>query len=167
MPASSATYRRILVPVDGSDASKLGLREALRLAGQAGAKMCLLHVVDASIVNMSMDAVMDASRFLELVRRDGEKILEDSSVVAARRGIKAQTKLAEAIEQRPAEVIVDEARRWRADLIVMGTHGRRGFNRMFLGSTAEGVLRTAGAPVLLLRAIPKAAKQRRKPSRPT
>jgi nucleotide-binding universal stress UspA family protein len=56
-----------------------------------------------------------------------------------------------------ADVILNEARKWRADLLVMGTHGRRGFSHLLLGSTAEGVVRASAKPVLLVRGNPSRA----------
>ena len=162
MATTSAPYRRILVPVDGSDTSKLGLREALKLAALSGAKVRLLHIVDVSIVETSMDAATNINGILDLMRASGQKVLEQAAAAAEKKGIRAEVDLAEAIAKRPAEVIVEAGRRWRADLIVMGTHGRRGFNRLFLGSTAEGVLRTADTPVFLVRAMDKTSKRARK-----
>jgi nucleotide-binding universal stress UspA family protein len=60
--------------------------------------------------------------------------------------------LRESAGARIADVIVERAKRWRSDLIVMGTHGRRGVSRMLMGSDAELVVRNASAPVLLVRA---------------
>jgi nucleotide-binding universal stress UspA family protein len=59
--------------------------------------------------------------------------------------------MVENVSGQVAEVILNEARKWRADLVVMGTHGRRGFSHMLLGSTAEGVVRSSAKPVLLVR----------------
>jgi len=154
-----------MVPVDGSDTSKRGLNEAIKLAHLCGARLCLLNVIDTSIVNASIDTATNVEGLIDLLRRNGETILDEAAALAAKNGIKTDKKLEEAIEQRPAEVIVDQARRWRADLIVMGTHGRRGFKRMLLGSDAEGVARTASVPVLLVRATAKRGLQ--KPHRKT
>lgn len=154
-----------MVPVDGSGTSKRGLNEAIKLAHLCGATLCLLNVIDISIVNASIDTATNVEGLIDLLRRNGQNILNEAAALAANNGIKSVQKLEEAIEQRPAEVIVEQVRRWRADLIVMGTHGRRGFRRMLLGSDAEGVARTSSVPVLLVRATPKHSLQ--KPHRKT
>jgi nucleotide-binding universal stress UspA family protein len=74
--------------------------------------------------------------------------------------VKADIRMLDSHALRVCDVIVDEAKKWRADLIVMGTHGRRGMTRMLLGSDAEGVLRNTPVPVLLVRAADQAGGRR-------
>jgi nucleotide-binding universal stress UspA family protein len=81
----------------------------------------------------------------------GKKLLEQTRMVAQQSGTAAEVKLLEAGGARIASAIVEEARQWQADLIVIGTHGRTGFSRVLFGSVAEGVVRTAHIPVLLIR----------------
>ena len=72
--------------------------------------------------------------------------------MATKAGVtKVDGKMVNAGMRKPAKLIVDDAAKWKADLIVMGTHGRSGFDHMVFGSVAEGVMRTATAPVLLIR----------------
>ena len=85
-------------------------------------------------------------------------MLDAASKVALKQGVKAAASLVESRGRPVSDVILDEARKWRADLIVMGTHGRRGVNRLLLGSDAERVLRSAPVPVLLVR--PEERKKR-------
>ena len=80
------------------------------------------------------------------------------------RGIPVQTVMLETIAGPAADLIVRQAKRWRADLIVLGTHGRRGLRRLVLGSDAEQIVRTSPVPVLLVRARP-APRRRGKPAR--
>jgi nucleotide-binding universal stress UspA family protein len=85
---------------------------------------------------------------------------------AARDGVKAETKLTEirsfgSLVNRVPDVIVQEARRWRADLIVIGTHGRRGLSKLLLGSVADGVVRTSATSVLLIRGAGRTARRAR------
>ena len=144
-------YKRILVPVDGSSTSTAGLNEALRLAKNQGAKLKLLHIVDELMIFGSSEAGFDIEPVIESMKRGGKRVLERAAKLAAARGIRPETELWENATSRVADVLVARAKRWRADLIVMGTHGRRGVNRMLLGSDADLVVRNSPVPVLLVR----------------
>lgn len=147
-------FKRILTPVDGSATSRRGLRAAIGLAKSQRARLVILNVVDAMPVFASLEGVTAYDPgILEALRKGGEKILARSAAEARKAGIKAKTLLAENIAGRVADVIVRQAKRQRADLIVIGTHGRRGLTRMVMGSDAELVVRYAPAPVLLVRAV--------------
>ena len=146
------TYKRILVPVDGSPTSNAGLKEALKLARSQHAKLCLLHVVDEMVVFNVPEGAINVGPVIEELKRGGRRVLQKAQKLAAARGVRAESDLRESAGVRVADIITGRARRWRADLIVMGTHGRRGVNRMLLGSDAELVVRNASAPVLLVRA---------------
>ena len=155
-------YKRILVPVDGSTTSNRGLREATGLARQHGARVRLLHVVDESVLALAPEVgVVDITDSLV---EAGKKVLKNAQAVAERQGVKAEIALRENLVGRVADAILNEARKWRADLIVMGTHGRRGISHMLLGSDAEGVLRSSPVPVLLVRgnASARATRARRR-----
>ncbi|MDW8467612.1 MAG: universal stress protein [Burkholderiales bacterium] len=144
-------YRRILVPVDGSAASAKGLAEAVRLAREGRARLRLLHVVDTyAAVSVPEIGAASVGPVLEAIRAAGRKLLARAERAPARAGLKAETALVEAAGGRVADAIVEEAKRWRADLIVMGTHGRRGVGRMLMGSDAELVVRYSAVPVLLV-----------------
>ncbi len=146
-------YQRILVPYDGSPTSGLGLDEAIRLAGLTGASVRLLHMIDvllfASGFETSAAYVGDVIPFM---RQAGETILQEGKARAESAGVKADTFLVDSIATRLCEAVNDQVRIWRADLIVIGTHGRRGVGRLLLGSDAEQIVRTALVPVLLVRA---------------
>jgi len=144
-------YRRILVPVDGSPTSKAGLGEALRLARNQKARVRLIHIVDEVPIFSSAEGGLNIEPVIESLKSGGKRILDQAAKLAAARGIKAETELFENATSRIADVLVARARRWRAELIVMGTHGRRGVNRLVLGSDAELVVRNSPVPVLLVR----------------
>jgi nucleotide-binding universal stress UspA family protein len=151
--------RRILVPIDGSSTSNRGLAEAIKLARGQKAKVCLLHVVDERSITLAPEmGGIYSDRILDLMRESGKKVLAKAEAAARKRGIKATAILVESISRPVSDVIVGQARRWGADLIVLGTHGRRGLSRLVMGSDAEGVVRTASAPVLLVRAPGRAAR---------
>lgn len=143
-------YQHILVPVDGSATSDRALQEALKLARQHGAQVRLIYVME-DVFFPDNEAYFDYAALQEVVKRNGENMLERAKTGAQQAGIEAETMLLETAGERVASVIVTEAQRWPADLIVIGTHGRSGFNRLLFGSVAEGVVRTAQTPVLLIR----------------
>jgi nucleotide-binding universal stress UspA family protein len=147
-----SAYRRILVAVDGSDAANRGLREALRVAKEERAQLFILHVVNEYYAYAMPDAGVAAVDIAPLLRESGKKILAKARAAAEKQGGKPRAILRETIGRAAADVIVREAKKQRADLIVLGTHGRRGVRRLVLGSDAEQVVRTAPVPVLLVRA---------------
>jgi len=144
-------YKRILVPLDGSNTANLGLKEALRLARSQKASLCLLHVVDEFFVTQAGEGMVFADQMFEGLRDAGKRILSAGVAEARKRRIRARAVLAETMTGRVADVIVRQARTWKADLIVIGTHGRRGVRRVVMGSDAEQVLRDAPVPVLMVR----------------
>ena len=145
-------YQRILVPVDGSATSDAGLNEAMQLARLTGAKLRLLHVVDDMPMILSGDTMgaMTADVF-DLLRKNGQRILDEACKRVEAAGIATDARLYDSFDGRLSDRVVKEVAEWPADLIVLGTHGRRGVGRMLLGSDAEQVLRTATVPVLLVR----------------
>ncbi len=144
-------YKRILVPVDGSPTSTAGLNEALRLAKNQKARVRLVHIVDERMIFSTAEAGLNIEPVIEALKSGGKRLLARAAKLAASRGVRAETELLENAASQVADVLVARARRWRADLIVMGTHGRRGVNRLVLGSDAELVVRNSPVPVLLVR----------------
>jgi nucleotide-binding universal stress UspA family protein len=144
-------YQRILVPIDGSPTSNLGIREALKLAREQKSRLRLVHVVDELVIMSSPDAIIPVDDVIGSLRDAGKNVLEKSKKLVERAGAQADTVLVERFGGRAADSIVSEAKKWRADLIVLGTHGRRGMRRMVLGSDAEEVVRSSPVPVLLVR----------------
>ena len=145
-------YRRILVPVDGSAPSDRALDSALGLAKATGAKVRLVHIVDP-LPPVSIDGMYtDVDAFRDAVIASGQAALKRAQRRAARSARRVESALLEAVGRDISSAIVAEAKRWRADLIVLGTHGRTGLARLVLGSVAEGVVRQSTAPMLLVRA---------------
>lgn len=141
-------YKRILVAVDGSDTSNKALVAALQLARESGGRVRLVHTLDELAYLTGYEYSGD---LLQVARDYATKVLDDAMSMAQSAGVPADTKLMEAPGRRLGEVVADEARAWEADLIVVGTHGRRGIGRALLGSGAEQVLRMAPVPVLSVR----------------
>lgn len=145
-------YKRIFVPIDGSETAARGLTEAIRLAADQGATLKVVHVVsDAYVTAMLMGAV-DSEALLLDIRTSADSMLQAASQRAREAHVPVQTELLEHHGIRVAETLVTAAHQWQADLIVMGTHGRQGLARAALGSDAAYVVRHSGLPVLLLRA---------------
>ena len=145
-------YKRILVPVDGSECSAKGLLEAVRLARSTQAALQLLHVVNEVIViHDGVGAFTYSAQLLESVREAGKAVLKSSEAIVSAQGVNAESVLLEQFGQRAADAIIEQAKKWPADLIVMGTHGRRGMSRLVMGSDAELIVRMAPCPVLLVR----------------
>lgn len=150
-------YTKILVAADGSPTADHALHEAARLA-QPGAQLLALVVNDNTLlhfatpygINYDTGAVRDAMREqCEAVAMHCRELLNGVGVIAETRILD----LYEHPQRGPdvASAILSEAQAWGADLIVVGTHGRRGVRRMLLGSVAEQVLRQSDRPVLLVR----------------
>ena len=140
-------YKQILVAVDGSEASRSALEDGLKLAREQGAKVLLLHVYEP-IIGSSSQGVIDLTKAM---REEGEQIVKGALDDARKAGVEARTKVVNAEGRRVASTVVEEANEAGAELIVLGTHGRRGLEHLVLGSVAEGVARRATVPVLLIR----------------
>lgn len=145
-------YKRILVAVDGSDTSNLALKEAIKLAKDQRAALRLIHVVDETPAYTMVDVPYSIDDYQKAMREAGRKELATCAAKAKAARVKFDTKFVviDTLAQRICDVINKEAKRWPADLIVIGTHGRRGFNHLFLGSVAEGVIRLALKPILVI-----------------
>ena len=144
------SYKRILVPVDGSPTAAVGMLEAIKLAKEGGGKLLLLHVVEDYSAFVGPDAGVSIAPMLDALRQTGQRVLGRIALRVERAGIKPQSVLVENYGGRVADSIVEQAKRLRADLIVMGTHGRRGVTRVLLGSDADVVVRYSPVPVLLV-----------------
>jgi len=146
----------MLVAVDGSHTSDMALQEALKLATETKAQLHLVHVSD---ISPAVEGGLDPETFRRMARQEGNEVLSKVASLASHSGVNVETVLLEAGPRQRSKAIVDEAKRWEADLIVMGTHGRAGVARLVLGSVAEGVVHVAPVPVILIR-CPQGEKQR-------
>lgn len=144
-------YSKILVPVDGSDTSTRGLNEAIKIAKAQGSQLRVVHIVNEFVLDYTYSPGVYAANLIESLVKSGRAVLDTAVTAAQRHGVKADSVLLESIGGAASDLILAQAKEWQADLIVMGTHGRRGFARLALGSDAEEVVRTATVPVLLVR----------------
>jgi nucleotide-binding universal stress UspA family protein len=145
-------YRRILVPLDSSPTSQRGFQEALELAKAFDASMVLLHVVEFTPMMIDLGSATVYEQLNADLRASGRRLLERAHDAARSAGVASEAHLEDAAAARVCDVIVQQACERQCDLIVMGTHGRRGVERALLGSDAERVLRLAPCAVLLVRA---------------
>jgi nucleotide-binding universal stress UspA family protein len=142
------------VAIDGSATSLRALKHAIALASVHNARLRLLHVLEESLVVPAAYAY-PAGNFDEVIDSlwaSGKRALDRGMALAAKHGVEAERVQLRGGLRPVSAVILAQARKWQADLVVMGTHGRRGLKRLILGSDAERVLREAPIPILLLRA---------------
>ena len=156
-------FNRILVPVDFSAHSDLALRYATTMAERFGATVEALHVVEDPFVSGAWSTGAIAPNVPELLAdlvRAARAKLDDMSAAAASKGLRLTTTvLTTVVTGEPADSISDYATTGKFDLIVMGTHGRRGLSHALLGSVAERVVRKAPCPVLTVRDMAPDARQ--------
>jgi nucleotide-binding universal stress UspA family protein len=142
--------RRILHPTDFSKASSPAYKRAVEMAKGNRAELLLVHVL-APAVPIMADGYISPQVYEDLVnatRADGQKRLAGLVRKAKQAGSRAKGLLLDGV---PHERITQAARSKKADLVVIGTHGRTGFAKLFLGSVAARVLTVAPCPVLTVR----------------
>lgn len=145
-------YKQILVPVDGSETANKALQTALALAKDSGGRVRVVHVMEElAYVSGYEQFGAYTEDLLNAMQEAGKKVLQDAMTRAQSAGVEADNMLFDSVSGRLAEVVANAAREWNADLIVVGTHGRRGVGRMLLGSGAEQIIRLAPVPVLVIR----------------
>jgi len=144
-------YKRVLLPIYGSDPAERGLAEAIALARELKATIRLLNLTSDFVLMVEMSSAIDYEKFREGLNQFGQRLLAKASEQAKAQGVATETSLHDLDGGRVADAIVEEARKSRCDLIVIGTHGRRGVSRAMLGSDAENVVRNSPVPVLLVR----------------
>ncbi len=152
-------YKRILVPVDGSSASTAGLEQAVEFARDQKAKLRIIHIVDETVLAEYPEMIGDTAQLIETMISDGKKTLDKALTLARRHRIKADSVLHEKLLGSLADLILGEAKKWRADIIVMGTRVQTGVKHFFLGSDAEAIVRATRLPVLLIHGKPARRKR--------
>lgn len=142
-------FQKILVPVDGSSTSTKALDYALQLARDNHSQVRAMHAIDElgylSGYEYSGELVASA-------RKNASELLQKAVMAAQAQGVALDTHLIDQPGQRLGQTVADEAANWGADLVVVGTHGRRGVGRVLLGSGAEQIVRMAPVAVLTVRA---------------
>lgn len=115
----------------------------------------MLHVVNELVLTGPYEPIQDLGGVITTLREAGQATLDAAQAFAKQHGGSVEPVLMEAIGGRAADRIVEYASDWPADVIVMGTHGRRGLQRLAMGSDAELVVRLAPMPVLLVKEMPE------------
>jgi nucleotide-binding universal stress UspA family protein len=141
-------YKRILVPVDGSATSNKALTAALQLARDSGGRVRVLHSLDELAYLSGFEY---SGEVIKVARENASKVLDDAIAIANAAGLPTDKQLVDQPGQRLGQTVSDAALAWEADLVVVGTHGRRGIGRVLMGSGAEQVIRMAPVPVLVIR----------------
>jgi nucleotide-binding universal stress UspA family protein len=140
-------FRKILIAVGNEPVAARAADVGAELARTLGAEMAFVHVVDSSL-GYPADTGVPPDELLALAKQEGKKLVRHF-----RQRLSPQSAALEFLPVGgPATEIVKTAKEWPADLIVIGSHGRAGVQRALLGSVAEGVMRHAPCPVLVVRA---------------
>jgi nucleotide-binding universal stress UspA family protein len=144
---SSETIKKILVPTDGSDYSKRAVEYAISVAKVYDAQIIFIYVVDEIVLDQFSKTAERAAIESDL-KKTGQRTVKYVINLADMAGVKATSKL---VKGRPFEQIVNIAKSFEIDLIVMGTYGHRGAERILIGSVAERVIEYSPCPVLVIK----------------
>jgi len=147
-------YARILVPFDGSPTAERGLIEAVGLAATLKSRVVILIVSTGFVGAVEMASVRSYDEAAERALAECTALVDAAVARAVEVGVECERAVVDSRTRSVAQVILEEAASRKCDLIVMGTHGRKGVSRLLLGSDAEAVLRGAQLPVMLVR-LPK------------
>ena len=139
-------YKKILIAVDSSEYSMKAAKKGLELAHQLEAKAALIFVIDRSKAIGNIDAGIIQEQALIILKKEAEQALDELSEM-----YNGNELMRFMPEGNPEEDIIKTAENWNADLLVMGTHGRTGLKRLFMGSVAEHVIRHSVIPVMVVR----------------
>lgn len=141
-------FQQILVAVDGSDTANLALKAAAKLAKEQNSKLFIVHVYDETAFSFTSrypNAVELQRGFID----EGKNILLVAKKTTEQFGINVETVFLESLKGI-SRALAEYAEKLPADIIVIGTHGRRGLDRLLLGSVAEKLVRLSSVPVLLI-----------------
>lgn len=145
-------YKTILVAIDGSETSNNALFQAIELSKDQKAKLIIIHVIEEAFIFHGGPGY-DFSAAIDAYKKEGQRVLDNAkSMVKTQNKTDYEIKLVEhnPFQGRIADVIVEEAKQYQADLLILGTHGRRGFSHVLLGSVAEQTIRLSHKPTLLV-----------------
>jgi nucleotide-binding universal stress UspA family protein len=141
----STDFHRIILPVDGSESSSRAVKDALRLAKETGVDVTAIHVMEYPYI-ASVDSVSTYPDLIEIMKKQGNNVLETVQKQGVKLGVRVKTKLVEGI---PDDQIIKEAK--KKDLIVMGCKGRTALSRILMGSVCEKVIHHSKSPVMVIR----------------
>jgi nucleotide-binding universal stress UspA family protein len=139
-------FDKILIATDGSNNSKAAVEKGLMIARQCKSAVYVVYVIDMSAFSPASIVTPPGGDIVHLMETDGKKVVEHVKKIATDLNVKTFV-----ISGKPAHEITEFAVKNKVDLIVIGTHGHGGIERMLLGSVADKVIRTANQPVLVVR----------------
>lgn len=139
-------FKNILCPVDFSDTSMKAANNAIQFASEIKAEITFVHIIDVqslqNIGNLAGSEIND----IDLLIEEEKPILSNLKNECEKNGVKAKTILSNGV---PKSAIIETIKEGGNDLIIMGTHGKKGLTRLVLGSVAENIVRNSTIPVLL------------------
>jgi len=142
-------FKRLLIPVDGSKSSLKSARFGLRLAGHENCEVIAVHVIDEeNAADLALYSDRPVEEILERMKSGGESYIEEIREIARRHGVRFVGEVRVGIPHRAILAIAGER---EADLIVMGTVGRKGPRRVLIGSVTERVIEQSTVPVLVVK----------------
>jgi nucleotide-binding universal stress UspA family protein len=143
-------YQRIMVAVDGSETAERGLKEAIAFGNDQKARLAIVYVIDLVVIYEFGEPSIN---YIDSSREFARETIARAQQAAQAAGIAAEIQSPEIYTTgyHVADKIAELAQAWKADLLVVGTHGRRGVSRLLLGSVAERIVRVAPCPLLLVR----------------
>lgn len=147
-------YKKIFVAIDNSSTARKALDEAISLASALKASICVAFVADEAGLmqhGMGLGSYIDVDKIKVEIRAGAHKMLEEAVSRAAAAGCPSESMLIESSNRRVAEAIAEAAESWGGDLLVIGAHGVRGFERLLVGSVAENLTRISLISLLIVR----------------
>lgn len=147
-------YKRIMVAVDESFMTSQVMETAIELAKATGAQVAICHAIDETILAQREVAMMlpnSVGKTEARMRLGAQGLLGRLAETARAAGIEVEIRLVESEQKHVSDMLIDAATEWQADLLIVGTHGRRGIERFFVGSVAERLVRKSQVSLLLVR----------------
>ena len=147
-------YKRIMVAVDESFMTSQVMQAAVELAKVSGAHLAICHAIDETILAQRELAMMlpnSVGKTEARLRLGAQGFLGRLADEARAAGIEVEIRLVESEQKHVSDMLIDAASEWQADLVVVGTHGRRGIERFFVGSVADRLVRKGHTSLLLVR----------------
>lgn len=143
-------FSRILAAIDDSECADSALALAIELAAANHSKLIIVRVVDPVEASAPvMDPYGAVQPYLAAIEENARDLIDRATARAAAAGVAADGRV---LSGAPVATLVDLAKRERADVVVLGSHGRKGLSRLIVGSVAEGVMREASCPTLVVHA---------------
>jgi nucleotide-binding universal stress UspA family protein len=145
-------YDRIVVPIDGSECSGRALDEAIDVAMGTHARLLVLHIAECPMPYAGLDgAYLDPTLLMPPIKEAANQLLSQAVARVQAAGVTVESQLVESYAGRTVDRILDAVRKFGADLVIVGSHGRSGVSRFLLGSVSDGLIRTSPVPVLVVR----------------